>query len=83
MKKSILLSFLAILLVAFFSFSTETARAETYPDVPKIISRAEWGADENLAKNLGKEWLPEYAKPEKFVIHHTASTNLEPDKDGS
>jgi len=71
---------LPLILLLFF---IRPAQAETYPDIPKIISRAQWGADENLAKNIDKEWPPEYAKPEKFVIHHTASINLQADNDGS
>ncbi len=75
--KYLLLLFIPLLFLA------KPTHAEILPDIPKIISRAQWGADENLAKNIDKEWPSEYAKPEKFVIHHTASSNLEPDKDGS
>ncbi len=48
----------------------------------KIISRAEWGADESLrfepsGANL---WPEEYYTPQKFVLHHTAGekANLDP-----
>ena len=35
-----------------------------------IISRAAWGADENLMT-----WTPEYRTVRKFVVHHTATSN--------
>jgi uncharacterized protein with LGFP repeats len=38
---------------------------------PPVITRAEWGADENLMK-----WPPQPAEPSKaVVIHHTAESN--------
>ncbi|MFZ5916576.1 MAG: N-acetylmuramoyl-L-alanine amidase [Chloroflexota bacterium] len=37
---------------------------------PTIISRAGWGADENLMT-----WPPEYRSVEKIVVHHTVSPN--------
>ncbi|MFQ6000910.1 MAG: N-acetylmuramoyl-L-alanine amidase, partial [Anaerolineae bacterium] len=59
----------------------EEARAmvlpqEAAPGVPQppIISRAGWGADESLT-NLE----PEYERPQKFVIHHTVTSNFSPD----
>jgi peptidoglycan hydrolase-like amidase len=54
------------------------AAAQSNPDIPKIISRAEWGADESIMT-----WPVEYAPVEKIVVHHTASTVLVPDTDGS
>lgn len=36
----------------------------------RVISRSEWGADENL-----RFWDPEYTAPEFFVIHHTAGSD--------
>ncbi|MCX6744353.1 MAG: N-acetylmuramoyl-L-alanine amidase [Candidatus Parcubacteria bacterium] len=48
----------------------------------KIISRAEWGADESLRfdSNGTNLWPEEYYTPQKFVIHHTAGekANLDP-----
>lgn len=48
----------------------------------KIISRAEWGADESLRydKTGTNLWPEEYYTPQKFVIHHTAGekANLDP-----
>jgi hypothetical protein len=48
----------------------------------KIISRAEWGADENLRFNDQGQaiWEDEYYTPQKFIIHHTAgeSANVDP-----
>ncbi|MFH1536849.1 MAG: N-acetylmuramoyl-L-alanine amidase [Patescibacteria group bacterium] len=35
-----------------------------------IISREEWGANEDY-----RFWKPQYETPKKFVIHHTASSN--------
>ncbi len=61
--------------------------ADTLPDPPKIITRAEWGADESL-----RTWQPEYQtdsngysinKANYIVIHHTASSILRPDDNGS
>ena len=63
------------------------AKSSNHPDVPKIISRAEWGADESLVS-----WPPEYATSSQgkilaqekiIVIHHTATINPMPDDDGS
>ncbi|MCK5475866.1 MAG: N-acetylmuramoyl-L-alanine amidase [Candidatus Pacebacteria bacterium] len=48
------------------------------PIIPKIISRAQWGANESEMN-----WQAEYAKVEKLVVHHTASSNLVPDSDKS
>ena len=78
-RKHILLKIIALYLLvgvffAPFSFCAQGAS----PSVPKIIPRAEWGADESKMN-----WPTEYAKVEKFVIHHTASSNLVPDADGS
>jgi len=48
----------------------------------KIISRQEWGANENYRLDAtGQDlWLEEYYTPKKFVIHHTAgeSANVDP-----
>ncbi len=43
-----------------------------------IISRAEWGADEDITF-----WEPEYAQPEKFIIHHTAGGDGDVDPESS
>ncbi|MCK4592214.1 N-acetylmuramoyl-L-alanine amidase [Candidatus Parcubacteria bacterium] len=74
LSKVIALHLLIGVFFAPFSFCAQAANSS----IPKIISRAEWGADE--AK---MNWPTEYAKAEKFVIHHTASSNLVPDPDGS
>ena len=49
---------------------------EVTPGVPQppIISRAGWGADESLTNSE-----PEYERPQKFVIHHTVTSNFSPD----
>lgn len=67
----------AILSCTFFP-SYSFASIESDPAVPEIISRKAWGADESLMK-----WPTEYANLEKFIVHHTASTSLVPDTDGS
>ena len=41
---------------------------------PRIISRAEWGANPAYMT-----WPPEYVRPNKIIIHHTASGNNPPD----
>jgi N-acetylmuramoyl-L-alanine amidase CwlA len=83
MKKDIVLSFGGFF--AFLAFSlfvvppiSSLASVENDPSIPEIISRQEWGADESQMT-----WPVEYAKVQKIVIHHTASTKLVPDADGS
>lgn len=46
----------------------------TSQETVRIISRAEWGADESYRfTSDGTEiWTPTYVPPEKFIIHHTA-----------
>ena len=41
---------------------------------PRVISRAEWGADEAYRFTSDNEelWTPTYKTPKKFIIHHTA-----------
>src|SRR5680860_708781 len=74
-KKSVI--FKLFLTIAFFMiFFNEQALGAV--EIPKIISRLDWGADESKMT-----WPAENAKVQKFVIHHTASTNLVPDSDGS
>ena len=73
-KISIFKIIVLLIFVPFFSkvqISSATA-------IPEIISRSEWGADE-----LKMTWPVANTKVQKFVIHHTASTNLVPDLDGS
>lgn len=67
-----------LILVVFFTFSFFSNQTASALDVPKIITRSQWGADES--KMI---WPIAYAKIEKIVIHHTASSNLVPDPDGS
>jgi len=69
----------SIFILASFAPSSSTLAAiESDPAVPKILSRAYWGADETLMT-----WPIEYAKVQKIIVHHTASTKLVPDTDGS
>lgn len=70
--------FFAFLLFVFAVPMPSHADVETNPDIPKIFSRNYWGADESQMT-----WPLEYAKVQKFVVHHTASTTLVPDTDGS
>ena len=41
--------------------------AEAASPLPRIMTRADWGADESLVR-----WLPKYQTAQKAVIHHTA-----------
>ncbi len=68
-----LLSMISIIL----SVSSSEA-AKSSPEVPEIISRAEWGAEESQMT-----WPIEYVPVEKIVVHHTANKTLVPDTDGS
>jgi len=63
----------------FFAPLFACAQIPSEPLVPKIISRSYWGADESQET----VWPMEYAKVEKFIVHHTASSQLIPDSDGS
>jgi hypothetical protein len=74
-KKTLILS---IAFILTFSPLASLAQIETNPTIPEIISRSEWGADESKMT-----WKVEYADVKKFVIHHTASSNLVEDTDGS
>ncbi len=41
---------------------------------PAIISRAQWGANEDYMT-----WEPEYEIPRKIIVHHTVTSNYDPD----
>ncbi|MDD3190513.1 MAG: N-acetylmuramoyl-L-alanine amidase [Candidatus Pacebacteria bacterium] len=73
-KKLIVLDVIFSLIV----FPSTIAMAEANPSIPKIISREDWGADESKMT-----WEAEYADIKTFIIHHTASTTLKEDSDGS
>ena len=75
LAKMIVLKMMVFLIFASFFSQVQISNAT---EIPKIISRLQWGADES--KMI---WPIENAKVQKFVIHHTASTNLVPDPDGS
>ncbi|MEJ2867168.1 N-acetylmuramoyl-L-alanine amidase [Actinomycetospora sp. OC33-EN08] len=48
-----------------------TAASTSSPGLPKVVTRAQWGADEKLMT-----WPPEYTPTVRAVtIHHTAGTN--------
>lgn len=74
-EKSLIMS---IAFILAFSPLNSLAQIESNPAIPKIISRSQWGADESKMN-----WKVEYADVKKFVIHHTASSNLVEDTDGS
>lgn len=44
------------------------------PDVPTIVTRCEWGADESLMT-----WTPEFFPTQKLTVHHTATRNNDAD----
>ncbi|MGH9001826.1 MAG: N-acetylmuramoyl-L-alanine amidase, partial [Acidimicrobiia bacterium] len=44
------------------------------PGPPEIVTRAGWGADEGM-----RTGVPEYARPQKLVVHHTVTPNDDPD----
>jgi hypothetical protein len=48
----------------------KSSRKLSGSDSLNIITRAEWGADENY-----RFWEPQYSDPKAFVIHHTAGSN--------
>lgn len=41
---------------------------------PGVITRAQWGANEAYMT-----WDPEYASPKKQIVHHTVTSNSDPD----
>ncbi|MSQ37596.1 MAG: hypothetical protein EXR61_04705 [Chloroflexi bacterium] len=43
---------------------------EAASPLPRIMTRADWGADESLVR-----WFPKYQTATKVVIHHTAGTD--------
>jgi hypothetical protein len=46
------------------------------PDQPRIISRVQWGANENLRYENGVEvWPRQYQKPRVLIVHHSETTN--------
>ena len=44
------------------------------PPQPPVVTRAQWGADESLRKGT-----PIFAPLSKLIVHHTVTTNLDPD----
>jgi hypothetical protein len=50
-----------------------TGKPGSFPHIPKIITRKQWGADESLGDEC---WDPKYGRTFKAVIvHHTAGSN--------
>ncbi len=51
----------------------DNAKPGTFPSIPQIVTRSEWGADESLGDRC---WSPRYGHTFKAVIvHHTAGSN--------
>lgn len=67
----------AIFFLAVFFASLESP-VHASGIIPEIIPRSVWGASQTTPN-----WPIEYGKTQKFVIHHTASSILTPDSDGS
>ncbi len=74
-KKSFKIAITNSILVIFFAFSYQIASAL---DIPKIIYRSQWGANEAKVTSPAQ-----YVRTDKFIIHHTASSELVSDSDGS
>ena len=76
-SKTVVIISIAALFIPFSVFGA----IPNEPNLPEIITRSEWGADESKMT-----WKTEYARVEKFIIHHTGSSKIEPpapDSDGS
>ena len=76
----ILIKFFLLLLVTIFVFPLD-GEAQTSFYAPKIIQRAEWGADESIF-----DWEAEYptdGRVKKIILHDTGSKTLQADPDGS
>jgi hypothetical protein len=58
-----------------------TSTTATATSSPVYVSRAQWGADESLGFDAtGNEiWPAEYFPAQKLTVHHTATTNGDPD----
>ncbi|MFZ2969698.1 MAG: N-acetylmuramoyl-L-alanine amidase [Minisyncoccia bacterium] len=72
------ISIFAILMALLNLPSFVYAQTSSSPDIPDIITGSRWGAS-----GSDSAWPIEYNPVEKFVLHHTASSTLTPDPDGS
>ena len=72
------LPYSAILFLAVFFALFENIAYASNSIAPEIIPRSVWGGSKTTP-----DWPVEYGNAEKFVIHHTASSTLTPDADGS
>ncbi len=62
--------------VTFDAQSEEVSTAAV--SKPRVISRAEWGADESLRYDeVGEIWEKEYVEVEHVIIHHTDTPNFQ------
>ncbi|MDF1497843.1 MAG: N-acetylmuramoyl-L-alanine amidase [Patescibacteria group bacterium] len=66
------------LLIGIFFMPFFSNAQISIPNIPEIIFRPQWNADESKMT-----WETKYAKVEKIIIHHTASLKLLSDSDGS
>lgn len=48
---------------------------------PSVINRAGWGADESLRHDANGDvlWAPDFHPVQKLIVHHTATSNGDPD----
>jgi hypothetical protein len=60
--------------------AARTSAAAASSAVP-VVSRAQWGADENLRYEADgtESWPEEYFPVQKLTVHHTAGRNADPD----
>lgn len=63
------------------TFQPRAVQAEATLEQPALVSRAQWGADENLRFNSGgtEVWPPTFHPTQKLIVHHTATKNDDPD----
>ena len=65
---------------------TKTVRvpavANAAAEVPVVVTRAEWGADESIRKKTGS-CRPAFFPLQQLIVHHTAGRNNDPDPYGT
>jgi len=55
-------------------FATAALSPEEASASPSVISRAQWGANEAYM-----QWDPQYVPVKKIIVHHTVTSNSDPD----
>ncbi|MDQ4065143.1 MAG: N-acetylmuramoyl-L-alanine amidase [Actinomycetota bacterium] len=58
------------------------AVANAAAEVPVVVTRAEWGADESIRKKSGS-CQPAFYPLQQLLVHHTAGRNFDPDPYGT